>query len=364
MSEYKIYSIDVWDYLNDMPYMPSRNDRDRLIQKGDLKRVHIWDYFFRIKPQDLGKPQKKEISEIEIRLSEMINIYNERKKNINKEIREAKISHFWKKLWAFLYGVGGFLAAYIVYRAFYDIRVPFAWMTICFWPLMILGSIMWASIVYLRLDEYRDIQKLSFELEELSANHEENVKKELERKNVLRGMIKFLQRQIPEYIDGSEIYRWVFEDFRNLWKRSQEVTALGDELVKIASGNDNIKNIYSVGNPIQILGPAELQHAEKIPPFLKRDINLDLSKHLSARRSHKIENGTINVFYGVYYLEHLLIAEDMLATYGLFFDFITGKFYMEQMTEQYYKDVVAVQIKNEFRHLNLDSEKSGGCCIY
>src|SRR5690349_18880300 len=57
------------------------------------------------------------------------------------------------------------------------------------------------------------------------------------------------------------------------------------------------------------------------------------------------------VLYGVYYLEHILIADDMLATYGLFYDFITGKCHAEQITEQYYQDVVAITTTHEFRKI-------------
>lgn len=51
MADYAIYSSDLWDYLQDMPYMPSRQDRDELIHAGDYKRVQIWDYFFSNKPK-------------------------------------------------------------------------------------------------------------------------------------------------------------------------------------------------------------------------------------------------------------------------------------------------------------------------
>jgi hypothetical protein len=62
----------------------------------------------------------------------------------------------------------------------------------------------------------------------------------------------------------------------------------------------------------------------------------------------------VEVLYGVYYLEHILIADDMFATYGLFFDFISGKHHAEKITEQYYKDVVSISTANEFREISLD----------
>ena len=58
------YSSDLWDYLGDMPYMPSREERDRFIERGDQKHLQIWDYFFRIREEDVGKPQKNEIETI------------------------------------------------------------------------------------------------------------------------------------------------------------------------------------------------------------------------------------------------------------------------------------------------------------
>jgi hypothetical protein len=39
----------------------------------------------------------------------------------------------------------------------------------------------------------------------------------------------------------------------------------------------------------------------------------------------------------------------MLATYGLFYDFITDKSHATEITEQYYNDVVSIVITTEFR---------------
>lgn len=61
------FSRDLWDYLDDLKdYMPSRRDRDVLVRAAEAdpaeaKRVRIWDYFFRVHPEDLGRPQKKYI---------------------------------------------------------------------------------------------------------------------------------------------------------------------------------------------------------------------------------------------------------------------------------------------------------------
>jgi hypothetical protein len=46
----------------------------------------------------------------------------------------------------------------------------------------------------------------------------------------------------------------------------------------------------------------------------------------------------------------------MLATYGFFFDFITGKTVAEKITEQYYKDVVAILTIKEYREISVGVE--------
>src|SRR6188768_2167989 len=64
------YSADVWDYLVDMPQLPGRKDRDVLVKEAErddakAQRVKIWDYFFRINPEDVAKPQKRELAQLE-----------------------------------------------------------------------------------------------------------------------------------------------------------------------------------------------------------------------------------------------------------------------------------------------------------
>ncbi|HEX7679727.1 MAG TPA: hypothetical protein VF713_16470, partial [Thermoanaerobaculia bacterium] len=62
------YSTSLWDYLGDMPYMPSAGDRELLKKKADAnpahaRRVQIWDYFFRPEREDVGKPIRHELTE-------------------------------------------------------------------------------------------------------------------------------------------------------------------------------------------------------------------------------------------------------------------------------------------------------------
>jgi hypothetical protein len=127
-------------------------------------------------------------------------------------------------------------------------------------------------------------------------------------------------------------------------------------LIEIESNKvDKVGKLLKFPNPIAVVGPAELQRPERIPLIIPR--NSDLSKHFSARRSFYMDVGDkFEVLYCMYYLEHILIADDMLATYGLFYDFITGKYHAEEITEQYYKDVVAISTTHEFREIVLSDD--------
>jgi hypothetical protein len=124
-------------------------------------------------------------------------------------------------------------------------------------------------------------------------------------------------------------------------------------LIDIESGEfDEDGEPLKFPNPIPVFGPGELQHPDRIPQAFSKDLNPDLNKHLSIRRSFRMaDEDNFEVLFGMYYLEHILIADNMLATYGLFYDFITGKFHSEQITEQYYEDVVAITTTHEFREI-------------
>jgi hypothetical protein len=253
------YSKDIWDYLVDMPYMPSRTDRDKLIKSDDPARVQIWDYFFRIKKEDVGIPQQKEI-----------NATRKILKDENLQINKNEISTRVKR-----------------------------------------------------------IKQLEHDLE-------------------------LLRRQIPTSPSDSIVRQWFTEHLDGIIEDSKIATGLlSHRLIDIGSQN-----------PIPLFGPGELQNPERFPPTFTDintadDINFDIKKHLTARRAVELPNGIINVLFGVYYFECVLIANDMLATYGLFFDFITGKSHAIKITEQYYRDVVSIAMTTEFRWIEKNRSEKG-----
>ncbi|MFV9504970.1 MAG: hypothetical protein AB4911_10455 [Oscillochloridaceae bacterium umkhey_bin13] len=63
-----VYATELWDYLDTIEYMPSRQDREAVLaaaqRSGDDRRIQIWNYFFRIKPEDVGRPQQAAIASL------------------------------------------------------------------------------------------------------------------------------------------------------------------------------------------------------------------------------------------------------------------------------------------------------------
>ena len=164
MSEYREYPKEVWGYLNDMLYMPSRLDRNRLYEAGDQKHVQIWDYFFQINPDDVGLPQKREISQIDKRLGEAINLYNNKQKEIKNSIKELQRSIFLMRLKNLLLGFVGlilsvalsnFLAGYLL-----TLKLIIALLS----PFILYSLAMWISVGLVGRKEKNEIRYLTSDL--------------------------------------------------------------------------------------------------------------------------------------------------------------------------------------------------------
>jgi hypothetical protein len=355
MEEYKEYSKDVWDYLIDMPYLPSRKDRDQFLEDNDARRVRIWDYFFRIRPDDLGKPQKSEIISIDQSLNEHKNQFLQAQDEINEAVRKYKKEIYLKWLRNFIYSLACFVFAGILYKIISNLDAEINSPVVCPSIFVVAGIIFLIGISFVGWDEKTEIRDLKKRLSSLREEYRTHLQKGADRKNFLRSEIRALKLQLPTPPSGMEVREWLREDFRKLWEKSKEDTALGNRLIDIASEEvDERGNKLKFPNPIPVFGPAELQQTGKIPPTFSNEVYPNLHKHLTARRSFQMtDSGWIEVLFGMYYLEHILIADDMLATCGFFYDFITGKIHAEQTTEQYYDDVVAIVVTNEFRKIQI-----------
>ena len=320
------YSKDIWDYLIHMPYMPSRLDRDELLKSGQEKRVKIWDYFFRVKPEDVGLPQIREIAILRKSINEEIIAHDQKVSEINSSISTLKRNAARENLGNFLYVLGDIFLGWLLWRyILMQLNPSVTIIFICISPLLLFGLIIIARIVMLLVTSKFRIRNYERQIINLNAFTKDKIDADRKRIRILETYIRELKQQIPVPPTDKEVRRWLNEDFKELWDKSKIVTGLGTRLL-------NIRNSI---NPIPVLGPAELQHSDRIPPQYTTQVDPDRNKHLIARRAFYYDE-YIEVLYGVYYLEYILSADDMLATYGLFYDFIRGKESSEQTTEQYY----------------------------
>jgi hypothetical protein len=62
-------------------------------------------------------------------------------------------------------------------------------------------------------------------------------------------------------------------------------------------------------------------------------------------------------FYGVYNVELILVGDDVLATYGTLYDFISGRQSGERTTSQHYTDVVQIRSLKDYREIEIDSSE-------
>ncbi len=358
MLEYKEYSRDLWDYLVDMPYMPSRQDRDRLLNPStDNHRVQIWDYFFRVKPEDVGKPQQNEIESIRKSLGDQIKTYNQKVKNVRTEIENLRRKILTERLKRSFLGVGGLVVGGLS-LAYFLPNNQYLFSLLVSIPLILFGLITAIGIGFAARNERRESKELQIQLRNMKKLNESSVKRAIRRIKQLEVEILELRKQIPELPQDEIVSKWLRDDFKFLQEKSKEKSGLSENRlapIKAVNSNSELNT-----NPILVLGPGELQHEDLIPPTYTKEYNIDLNKHLTARQAFYWPSFQIyDVLYGVYYIEYILIADDMLATYGLFFDFITGNINSEHITEQYYKDVVAIATANQFRKimLGLDSDQ-------
>ena len=177
--------------------------------------------------------------------------------------------------------------------------------------------------------------------------HSKNIRESRNQINSRRKEIARLKRQIPKPLSGEEVRKWLNNEFQKLWDYTKTEVALVRDIISIQGDNPNIE----IKNPLTVLGPGELQ--EKIPKQFSPTINSDLNKHLSSKQAYQVEPKKYkllyDVLYGVYFFEYIVVATDLLVAHSFFYDFIEDKVISEYTTEQYYTDIVALAIEEEFR---------------
>lgn len=340
------FSRDIWDYLNDMPYMPSRGDRDTLVKiaqedKSKIKRVKLWDYFFRIKPEDIGKPQKRALETI-------LNY----KTSQTLFLRADVMSWYFFSLKVFLIG-GISWVIFLGHEKIKKVAQNFIESVISICPSCMSPNA--GSDFYVFLDQFWIFSLLLTASSIAIASyhfysHQTEIKKLEEaceeRIAYLNKSILSLQKRIPSPPSDVQVHEWLKEDLDILTQLAKEYTNLETRLVDLS---DNAPN------PLCIVGPAELQNQSRIPPQLRAQE--DKAKHRKARKIVFLPDGLFEDFYGTYYIQFILVASDMLGSYSCFYDFINNQYINARTSEEYYKDVVALNTREEYREIEVGSTR-------
>ena len=307
----KTFSRDLWDYLGEMPLMPSRQDRDELVLMGNAdpnqqKRAQIWDYFFRIDPNDLGKPQLRQIEE----------------ETQTRDKRIKAISAKRKDRIVFALAVIVF-AGVVAAVAYYANMTTILYGAALFFALGILG------LLWFLIKSNQDIAKARQQYQQDFTT--------------LTKQIEGLRKKMPVFPTTDQMDKWLAEDLEMLAQRAIEKIGLTKPFPKLADG---------APNPVCIAGPAFLQRPKALPETFFDPVKPDQSKHFAAYHFDFMNEGDFIDFYGVYYVEFFIVAEKMIGNYGCFYDFISGKSYKEHTAEMYYQDIVMLSTKHEYRRVD------------
>ncbi len=356
MSEYIKYPRDLWEYIKDLSYMPSRADREKfLIDETKRERIKLWDYFFRFKPEDVGKPQRKEISFLIREIRESVEKCKQREEDVLNKIKEYERRAFVKAITKFFWGsivlgIALFLSNRISTETIsahdkyvYGVVFFFSWLIIL---------IIFVGLSFFLGEEKKESRWLVLDLKEFKDAHFKKVDEDKYRIKALKREITRLRRQVPKPLSGAEARNWLDREFKKLWAHTKSEVALVRDIIKIQGERPDVEIEY-----LSVLGPGELQ--QKTPMHYSESVNEDLHKHLGAKQAYRLDpdkHGIMyDILYGVYFIEYIIVATDMLVTHSFFYDFIDDKMTAAYTTEQYYTDVVALAIENEDRRITLEN---------
>jgi hypothetical protein len=189
------------------------------------------------------------------------------------------------------------------------------------------------------------------------------------------------------------VRRWLEEDLAHIREESIRKAGVGTRLAAISIyDHDGVER--NAPNPMIFVSPGDLQEPHSIPPsylpphfspekrmaslareeqrsggydlldrvrlnplaWFARPVALpDRARHFLARRRAQTRENYL-LLYGVYYVESLIIGDDMLVLFSAFYDFISGRIVAERIFEQYYKDVIAIERSKDYRMVPLSFE--------
>jgi len=383
------HPTSLWDYLVDMPYMPSKRDRERIeklaSERQQPRRVRIWDYFFRPRPDDVGKSVRAELRELQtlaaLRESEGKQLLQQSSASFAnfeqgwrsehavvearlEEIRTNTASRERQGAWkAIVTGIAlamGSVYIGILYNLEKSPSCPFFLLFLLAFPVFVVGLVVFfagrrrlspehiGSLVTSRQKAIQDVwgprnsalqeamnaerQRITYATEMLNDLVPHIQKRIAELENSLRHLI--LQIPPPPHIDV--VQEWMEEELKAISEDGEDRLGIEGDLAGLRSPD----------NPIQLTNPAEIQSTDLIPPSY---VDSDRKKYLGARRFGTTSSDRAVRHFGVFYIEHLFVGNKLLARYSVFYDFIRGERIRESAPQQHYADVVTMEMRNEYR---------------
>lgn len=213
------------------------------------------------------------------------------------------------------------------------------------------------------------------EMDELDLKKEQD-------KDQLRLLFSQLRDKIPNPVSKEVVQKFFDEDKEKLQKEATQQVAVGQDLVSVDLFDKNLAN-QPIKGYLTFISPAELQAPERIPGqyrhlstnTTKKKIleglgltgdsttaatslspKPDLVKHLQAKQNAENEVGNIDIFFGVYHFEYLIVLDYTVIIYSFFYDFILGQIHAVHSTEIYYQDIIAIEYTHEERIIPLSYE--------
>jgi hypothetical protein len=410
----KEYSQNIWDYLSETQYMPSREDRDELKRAAaadpkNAKRVFLWDYFFRLRSEDVGKSLQQELlrlrrqmdsldsdqskarqvieiefkqkkDNIEIKYARQIDEiglrYYELEQQRNNANRRRRSQLAQRVTWGILCMLAGigvfFLPAFVEDRFHIQIQVYALYVGLFLLGLglllLILGSLRsaWPQPELPDVERERKAQQAQMQAELAQLENERLVALETNENRFdtrytqteaaigeIERLLEQLREQTPVLPRDLDVYLWLQEDLRSLANQ-------GRERIK-RNAKEWLLDLDEASNPLCILGPAELQAPAQIPPPFT--MYPDRLHHLRARQFCQLPDGSFADFYGVYNVEFLYIGADALMSYGFYFDFISGKVTGERIAEQNYHNIASFGLRYDFREVTLTGSDGSSTAV-
>jgi predicted PurR-regulated permease PerM len=391
------HSTDVWDYIPKR--LPSRQDRDRLVQRAqeaprEAKRVKIWDFFFRFNPEEIGGPIRKEIAQLESELpkvqhasaqrqahkrediariqQQMASIPTEIEQHLQRSMGKIRQSYLGRMSRRQIFGVVltiacvlGVLGTLFLMYLFFQGQQSFVGgasnVALCCLPMiLIVGVLAFFSFQKAQqnrqaLDEEltrererayqardqreaqlrQQIHHIEQEIHQINLQTQHTVERITARQQELHTLLNSLMKQIPWPPSPQEVYQWLIEDLNDLGELAKEESRLDE---------GKLQKILGVDNPICIRGPAILQEKSVIPEHYRK-AKTDLNKHFTARRYEAVASEKFADFYGMYSIQFLLLGTEVLANYGLLYNFITGRAVEVRTRRQHYADIVGIETR-------------------